>query len=47
MALIIPEVLSRTQVQRFREALDQADWIDGRATGGHLSSAVKRNIQLP
>ncbi len=47
MALIIPEVLSRTQVRRFREALDQADWIDGRATGGHLSSAVKRNIQLP
>lgn len=47
MLLHIPEVLTATQVEEFRKVLDQADWIDGKATAGHQSSLVKNNVQLP
>ncbi len=47
MLLHIPEVLTATQVDEFRKILDKADWIDGKATAGHLSSLVKNNVQLP
>ncbi len=31
----------------FQKALAEADWVDGRATAGYLSSRAKNNTQLP
>lgn len=47
MMLHVPGVLTREQVAEMRAALDAADWIDGRATVGHLGAQVKRNRQMP
>jgi PKHD-type hydroxylase len=44
--LIIRQALSSNQVDELRRALSQIDWIDGRATAGHLSTPVKRNSQV-
>jgi len=46
MLIHIPEVLSKQQVAEFRAQLDQADWVDGRATVGAQGALVKRNRQL-
>ena len=46
MVLIVREALSAKQVEEFRHALAEIDWIDGRATAGHLSASVKRNSQV-
>jgi PKHD-type hydroxylase len=47
MLLQIPDVLSPEQVQRARQLLDQADWVDGRVTAGPQSARAKDNLQLP
>ena len=47
MLLQIPDVLDAGQVARCREALDAAQWADGRATAGYQSAQAKRNEQLP
>lgn len=47
MLLHIPEVLTRAQVAQIRQRLDQADWVDGRATVGAQGAQVKHNRQLP
>ncbi len=47
MLLPIPEILTSEQVAHARQVLDQADWIDGRATAGHQAVRVKDNMQLP
>jgi PKHD-type hydroxylase len=47
MMLHIPNVLTGDQVAAMREALDTADWTDGRATVGPQGAQVKRNRQLP
>ncbi|MEX2261469.1 MAG: Fe2+-dependent dioxygenase [Bryobacteraceae bacterium] len=47
MLLQIPDVLTQEQVAQCRQTLDQADWIDGRVTAGHLSAMAKDNMQLP
>lgn len=47
MLVHIPDVLTREQVAHARQALDQAEWLDGRVTAGHQSSRVKHNQQLP
>src|SRR5690242_15630285 len=47
MLLIIPRVLTAAQVVECRRVLDDAQWSDGKATAGYLSSAVKDNLQLP
>jgi PKHD-type hydroxylase len=47
MLLIIPQVLTAAQVAECRRVLDEAQWSDGKATAGYLSSAVKDNVQLP
>ena len=47
MMLHIPDVLTRDQVAAMRQALDGADWTDGRATVGPQGAQVKRNRQLP
>lgn len=43
----IPDLLTSTQVQQCRQALEQADWADGKATAGHLAQRAKNNRQLP
>jgi PKHD-type hydroxylase len=42
----VPEVLTREQVKRFREALDATEWVDGKITAGYQSGRVKDNAQL-
>lgn len=47
MLLHIPGVLSSDEVVRYRQALADAPWADGRATVGAQGAQVKRNEQLP
>jgi PKHD-type hydroxylase len=47
MLLHIPGVLDDAQMDRFRQALDAAEWTDGRQTVGPQGAQVKRNLQLP
>jgi PKHD-type hydroxylase len=47
MILTIPGLLSAAQIADFRQALGSAEWIDGKATAGYLSSRTKNNEQLP
>jgi PKHD-type hydroxylase len=47
MLLHIPDVLTPEQVAQAREALDNAEWVDGRVTAGHQSARAKDNMQLP
>mgnify|MGYP000970477079 CR=1 FL=1 len=47
MLLRIPALLTSDEVRTCRQALEQADWQDGRATAGHLALSVKSNLQLP
>jgi len=46
MLLTIPQVLSKDEVQQFREHLDQAPWLDGKLTAGGQAVHVKANQQL-
>lgn len=46
MLMHIPGVLDRDQVAAMRQALDAADWVDGRETVGAQGAQVKRNLQL-
>ncbi|MET0290187.1 MAG: Fe2+-dependent dioxygenase [Pseudoxanthomonas sp.] len=47
MLLHIPDILDAQQVRQMHQALDAADWTDGRATVGAQGAQVKRNQQLP
>ncbi|RNF86080.1 Fe2+-dependent dioxygenase [Montanilutibacter psychrotolerans] len=47
MLLQIPNVLTSDEVARCRQALDDADWADGRITAGYQSAQAKHNQQLP
>ncbi len=46
MLLQIAKALTATQVAQCRQALLEADWVDGRVTAGHLSMSVKNNEQI-
>lgn len=46
MLLRVPDVFTADQVQACREALERADWVDGRVTAGHQSARAKHNLQL-
>ena len=46
MLVHVPRLLSTEQVAECRRALDQAEWIDGRATVGEQGALVKHNRQL-
>jgi len=46
MMIAIPDVLSPQQVRQCRQALDAAQWSDGRSTAGHMAMSAKRNLQL-
>jgi PKHD-type hydroxylase len=45
--LAIPELLTAAQVVQARQALEQAEWVDGRVTAGHQSARAKDNMQIP
>jgi PKHD-type hydroxylase len=47
MMIHVPNVLTPEQVARCRDVMTRAAWIDGRATAGHQSVQVKKNLQLP
>jgi len=47
MIVQVPNVLNPEQVERCRELMNRAKWIDGRVTAGHQSAEVKDNRQLP
>ncbi len=46
MLLVIENVLDAGEVAEFRDRLATANWIDGAATAGSRSIAVKQNLQL-
>ena len=43
----IPNVLTKEQVQYFRDEMDKIEWVYGKVTAGTLSATVKHNQQLP
>ncbi|MEQ1159102.1 Fe2+-dependent dioxygenase [Acinetobacter calcoaceticus] len=43
----IPNVLSKEQVQFFRQEMAKVEWVNGKVTAGTLSATVKHNQQLP
>ncbi len=42
----IPNVLSKAQIQYFREEMSKVEWVNGKVTTGTLSATVKQNQQL-
>jgi PKHD-type hydroxylase len=46
MIVHIPDVLDRRELERCRETMRCAGWVDGRVTAGHQSVQVKNNLQL-
>ena len=42
----IPDVLTPDEVRQCREALERANWLDGRGTAGHMAVRAKDNQQL-
>lgn len=46
MLIVIENLLGHDEIAQFRARLATADWIDGAATAGTRSVAVKQNLQL-
>jgi PKHD-type hydroxylase len=47
MLITIPGLLTASQLEEFRQALGGAEWVDGKATAGYLSTRAKNNEQVP
>ena len=47
MLLQVPDVLTAAEIAQCREALDAAEWVDGRVTAGFQSARAKDNVQVP
>jgi PKHD-type hydroxylase len=47
MLLQVPDVLTAEQVAHASQALEGAEWADGRITAGYQSAQAKHNEQLP
>ncbi|MGE0408271.1 MAG: Fe2+-dependent dioxygenase [Amphiplicatus sp.] len=47
MLITIPSLLPPDEIAAFRQTLDAASWVDGRATAGAQSGEKKHNLQLP
>jgi len=45
--ITLDKVLSKAQVIEASSMLEQADWVDGKTTAGHLALDCKNNLQLP
>ncbi|QEY64534.1 Fe2+-dependent dioxygenase [Metapseudomonas lalkuanensis] len=46
MLLHIPGIFTTDEATRIREALEQAEWVDGKVTAGYQSAKAKNNQQL-
>ncbi|WP_374413444.1 Fe2+-dependent dioxygenase [Novosphingobium colocasiae] len=46
MLIVIENLLTRNDVDAFRERLGQAEWVDGAQSAGSRSVAVKQNLQV-
>lgn len=46
MLLVIENLLDAAEIAEFRTRLSRANWVDGAATAGSRSVAVKQNLQL-
>ena len=47
MIVHVPGVLNAEALQRCREVMKGAQWVDGRVTAGHQSATAKNNLQIP
>ena len=47
MLVTIPDVLSPDEVRHARRVLEEAAWIDGKATAGEQAAKAKFNLQIP
>ena len=47
MIIALENLLSQSQVTEAKAMLEQADWVDGKTTAGHLALNCKNNLQLP
>lgn len=47
MLITIPDVLTASELAHARNALEAAQWIDGKVTAGYQAQSVKDNLQLP
>ncbi|MCP1242957.1 Fe2+-dependent dioxygenase [Acetobacter lambici] len=47
MLVHIPKVLTKEEVARFRQILEQQNWVDGKVTAGDQSAKAKYNLQIP
>jgi PKHD-type hydroxylase len=47
MVLTIPKLLTPAQIAECLKVLGTAEWVDGKATAGYLSSRAKDNEQVP
>lgn len=47
MMLKIPDILTPEQLRQCRQALERAEWSDGRETAGYVAVSAKSNKQLP
>ena len=43
----VPRVLTAAQLERCRQLMEKAKWVDGRVTAGHQSALAKNNLQIP
>ncbi|WP_017444843.1 Fe2+-dependent dioxygenase [Gayadomonas joobiniege] len=46
MLIKIEKFISKAEVAEFRRLLQQAEWIDGAQTAGHIAKSAKNNLQL-
>ncbi|HLS52247.1 MAG TPA: Fe2+-dependent dioxygenase [Burkholderiaceae bacterium] len=46
MLITLPKLLSPEETTHCRNALEAANWVDGRQTAGHFAAQVKQNQQL-
>jgi PKHD-type hydroxylase len=46
MLVAIPDILTQEEVAHCRRRLEEAQWIDGKATAGEQSAQVKMNLQI-
>jgi PKHD-type hydroxylase len=46
MLLKIPEILTKSQVEKLRLKFETATWVDGKESAGHQSVKVKNNLQI-
>ncbi len=47
MLVQVPQVLTQDEVAYCRRRLEEAEWIDGKATAGEQSAKAKFNLQIP